>query len=223
MPTRVSTLFVLIHVTCLLNARRSWAQEVTSLYIPGFDPQPLSASVLGVGSDSRTTLAISPAQPSNGEDPSGLTGPFTLVIGPDDVAYTLAAPGEDGSVQTIIESCAIDEGGNANCIVQMGSVTTTETETPSSFAVEFGGGGSNSGSGTSTAASSVTTSPTTSGSGSVSASASGSPTATQGGSPSLTGSPTSSSSSPSGSGAAAANKAGLVISLISAMLTLASA
>ncbi|KZT27903.1 hypothetical protein NEOLEDRAFT_1130398 [Neolentinus lepideus HHB14362 ss-1] len=33
-------------------------QAQTSLYIPGFDDQPLSASLIGVGSDDRTTWAI---------------------------------------------------------------------------------------------------------------------------------------------------------------------
>ena len=42
------------------------------LYIPGFDPQPLSGTVLGVGSDGRTTYQISPAKATdpNGDDSS---------------------------------------------------------------------------------------------------------------------------------------------------------
>jgi len=34
------------------------AQMSTSLYIPGFDPQPVSAHIAGVGSDGRTTWIL---------------------------------------------------------------------------------------------------------------------------------------------------------------------
>jgi hypothetical protein len=46
--------FILVFFLC----DRARAQRSTSLYIPGFDPQPVSADVIGVGSDGRTTWAL---------------------------------------------------------------------------------------------------------------------------------------------------------------------
>jgi len=52
----------------------------TSLYIPGFDEQPVSVTVLGVGPDSRTTWQIQPGQPTGTVPPAPfpLTGMFVL-------------------------------------------------------------------------------------------------------------------------------------------------
>lgn len=47
----------------------------TSLFIPGFDPQPISADILGVDSESRTTWALHKgAVTGTFEDDSGFIG-----------------------------------------------------------------------------------------------------------------------------------------------------
>lgn len=46
----------------------------TSLYIPGFDPQAISVSELGVGSDGETTWLLAPGA-SSGTLDVGLPGP----------------------------------------------------------------------------------------------------------------------------------------------------
>ena len=35
-----------------------------SLYIPGFDPQPVSVNIVGIGADSQTTYQVLPGQPT---------------------------------------------------------------------------------------------------------------------------------------------------------------
>lgn len=51
------------------------ATALTSLYIPGFDPQPVTADELGVGSDGQTTWLIAPGVSSGTLDDSGFYGP----------------------------------------------------------------------------------------------------------------------------------------------------
>ena len=52
--------------------------QVTSLFIPGFDPQPLSAVPLGVDTEGRTTYEIKPgAQTDTSED---VPPPFTGML-----------------------------------------------------------------------------------------------------------------------------------------------
>lgn len=52
----------------------------TSLYIPGFDEQPVSVDVLGVGPDGRTTWQIVPSKPTGtvSSAPLPLTGKFAI-------------------------------------------------------------------------------------------------------------------------------------------------
>jgi len=52
----------------------------TSLYIPGFDEQPVSVDILGVGLDGRTTWQIVPSKPTGTiSSPSfSITGKFAL-------------------------------------------------------------------------------------------------------------------------------------------------
>ena len=47
----------------------------TALFVPGFDPQPISADVVGVGADGRTTYLLHPGAATGTEDvPAPYTG-----------------------------------------------------------------------------------------------------------------------------------------------------
>lgn len=54
----------------------------TSLYIPGFEEQPVSVAVVGVDSDGRTTWQIVPSKPTGTISPASfsLTGKFVLSL-----------------------------------------------------------------------------------------------------------------------------------------------
>jgi len=141
-----------------------------SLYLPGFDPQPLTASVIGVDSNGDTTYLIQAGTPTGDEDPSDQP-PFTLVEGASNVGYTIVVP----DAGTVAESCTFIGNGQANCVLSMtGSGVNDEgvfttTDTVSSIAVQGGegGGGGNGGSSNSGGgAASVTPAPSGSGSGS---------------------------------------------------------
>ncbi|GAA93603.1 uncharacterized protein L969DRAFT_25138 [Mixia osmundae IAM 14324] len=72
-------------------------QTTASIFLPGFDPQPLSASI--VGSDASTTTYVIAA---NGDG----IGVLTVTEGPSTLAYTTTAG--DGSF-TFTENCAIGQ------------------------------------------------------------------------------------------------------------------
>lgn len=63
--------------TCLHIA----ALAQTSLFIPGFDPQPISADILGVDAQGRTTWALHKGAPTDTFDDSGFvgTGEYQLI------------------------------------------------------------------------------------------------------------------------------------------------
>ncbi|KIY52220.1 hypothetical protein FISHEDRAFT_70164 [Fistulina hepatica ATCC 64428] len=46
----------------------------TSLYIPDFDPQPVSVSVIGVDSQGRTTYQLQPGVVTNSDEGQGFDG-----------------------------------------------------------------------------------------------------------------------------------------------------
>lgn len=69
-----SLLFLLLLRVVLTVYVQVGVAAQTSLYIPGFDPQPVSANVLGVGSDGRTTWQIQPGQPSGTLSDVGFIG-----------------------------------------------------------------------------------------------------------------------------------------------------
>ncbi|KAF8969591.1 hypothetical protein BDZ97DRAFT_1754435 [Flammula alnicola] len=48
---------------CRFTGIDAQSQSSTALYIPGFDPQPISADVIGVGPDGRTTWALHQGKP----------------------------------------------------------------------------------------------------------------------------------------------------------------
>ncbi|KAH8106948.1 hypothetical protein BXZ70DRAFT_915767 [Cristinia sonorae] len=108
----------------------------TSLYIPGFDPQPVTADVLGVGSDGRTTWKIAPGQSSGGLDDNGFVGTATLIEGSSDVQLFLS-----NSFNYLSESCAINNGV-ADCTFVAGSegstVSGADQEAVTPFAVQVG-------------------------------------------------------------------------------------
>ncbi|KAG6867609.1 hypothetical protein C0993_000550 [Termitomyces sp. T159_Od127] len=85
----------------------------TSLFIPGFDPQPISADILGVDAQGRTTWALHQgALTDTFEDPS-FPGTATLVEGANDVSFTYVAPSDlftAGTECTLSDSLAICSG-----------------------------------------------------------------------------------------------------------------
>jgi len=133
----------------------------TSLYIPDADPQPISAGLIGVGSDGRTTWEIQQGSATGtftdpGDD--GFLGgaTATLVEGPSDAVMTIAVSSGD-FIEVGAISCTINNG-LADCVRSVsegGSLfTDTITETASPFLVQGGGSFTTSGSGpTSTATS----------------------------------------------------------------------
>jgi len=168
MSTTTTLVKFLILTSCV-----SLIQADVSLYLPGFDPQPLTASVLGVDSNGDTTYLIQAGTPTGNEDPSDQP-PFTLVEGASNVGYTIVVP----DAGTVAESCTYIGNGQANCVLSMsGSGVNDEgvfttTDTVASIAVQGGeGGGAGNGGSSGGGAASVTPAPSGSGSGSGSGSA----------------------------------------------------
>jgi len=116
------------------------AAALTSLYIPGFDPQPVTANLLG-SQNGVTSYIIAPGVSSAGMDESGFDGPATLVVGPSTAAVTYID--EDDGV-ALYENCNIQDGVAVceDVVVAMGSggltMTQTTTETADPFAVQGG-------------------------------------------------------------------------------------
>ncbi|KAF9532874.1 hypothetical protein CPB83DRAFT_846525 [Crepidotus variabilis] len=112
MGFKLLTNVALLHASVLILGAGGFAhaQSTTSLFLPGFDPQPLSADVAGVGSDGHTTWAIQKGKPTGTEDPSDFPGTVTLVQGPNDVSMTYAVPGV-----TMAISCSISASISAVC------------------------------------------------------------------------------------------------------------
>ncbi|KAI0053937.1 hypothetical protein FA95DRAFT_1673843 [Auriscalpium vulgare] len=115
-------------LVCVALARYTSQFE---LYIPGFDPQPLTVSELGVDGAGRTSWLVAPAATASPDD-VGIPGPITLVEGPSDAAYTISA-GDD----TIVDNCTIKDG-IAICTVSAGGTVELQTETVSPFSVAGG-------------------------------------------------------------------------------------
>ncbi|EIN07015.1 hypothetical protein PUNSTDRAFT_121251 [Punctularia strigosozonata HHB-11173 SS5] len=108
------------------GAQVSFAQ--LSLYLPGFDPQPLTASEVGVDSAGRTTWAIAAAPTVTDDADIGIVGTATLVEGSD---YASVIDIDTIDSLTVEAACTI-AGGNAVCVADDGSETATATE-PVSF------------------------------------------------------------------------------------------
>lgn len=111
------------------------AHAQTSLYLPGFDDQPLSASVLGTDSNGRTTWEIVQGTPTASGQEESFPATATLIEGPNDAVISYSA----GDVQAL-ESCALSNGvANCNIVAnQDGEPFTAEgTETVSYMVVGF--------------------------------------------------------------------------------------
>jgi len=116
----------------------SLAVADTSLYIPGFDEQPVSVSNIGVDSDGRTTWQIQPGKPTGTVPPAPFPLTVTMVQGPSDAVVHASLPQFEISL-----SCALSSS-MANCIgdLEQGgqTITTSLRETMKPFLVQGGGG-----------------------------------------------------------------------------------
>jgi len=104
----------------------------------GFNPQPVTASVLGVGSDGRTTWQLAPGQPSGTLSDNGVVGTATLIEGPNDAQLFIS-----NDIEYLSGSCTINNG-LADCTLVanfQGSVASDSLqETASPFRVQVGAG-----------------------------------------------------------------------------------
>jgi len=111
----------------------------TSLFIPGFDSQAISASEAGVGPDG-TTWVIVPGEATGAysDEDAGFFGPATLVAGASSVGLVYVDP-----TYSISESCDYGNGvaicGVAYAMSGVTTMTTTVTEPIESLAVQGGG------------------------------------------------------------------------------------
>ncbi|TDL24903.1 hypothetical protein BD410DRAFT_785633 [Rickenella mellea] len=127
-------MFSRLHLASLLFPLFHAALADISLFIPGFDEQPLSASEIGAGPDGRTTYEIAAGAPTSTFDSPDFLGTATLVVGPSDAFVTYAQP--DKSID-FGDSCTIT-GTLAVCVVTDQTTTETSTETVSPFLVQGG-------------------------------------------------------------------------------------
>ncbi|KAJ8474657.1 hypothetical protein ONZ51_g7062 [Trametes cubensis] len=113
--------------------------DVTTLYIPGADPQPITADIEGVDGSGHTTWRIGQGIPSGSytQDP-GILVSATLVEGSTDAHFVEIDTALPFSLSA---DCGIS-GSIAVCTVaadiQGEASTDTETETASGFAVQLG-------------------------------------------------------------------------------------
>ncbi|EPS96860.1 hypothetical protein FOMPIDRAFT_1129627 [Fomitopsis schrenkii] len=129
------------------------ASAITSLFIPGFDEQPVTANLIG-SQNGVATYVIAPGVSSVGMDDYGFAGPATLVAGPSTAAVTYV---DENLGLALYENCNVADG-TAVCedvVIIMGSegttATTTVTQAVESFAVQGGA--------SATGADAITTSP----------------------------------------------------------------
>ncbi|KAH9931690.1 uncharacterized protein BXZ73DRAFT_90110 [Epithele typhae] len=115
------------------------AAQSTSLYIPGFDPQQITADIEGIAADGHTTWRIGPGVTSGSfEDEPGIIGSATLVADATDAHLVYNNPTIGISLS---EDCAIANGVavcTVNASVEGGDVQTgvIVTETASEFIVQ---------------------------------------------------------------------------------------
>ncbi|KAH9852725.1 hypothetical protein C2E23DRAFT_859723 [Lenzites betulinus] len=202
-----TTSFGALATGAVLQAALAAAQ--TSLYIPGFDPQPITADIEGVDAQGRTTWRLGPAGPSGVlEQPGGLVGSATLVADATEAHLVYALTGD--VPVSLREDCVIADGiaacsGVASMAGTANSIFITETASP--FEVEGAAASvtaSASDSGPQPTASDSATQPTASGASATSGSGSSTPTAgsglSSGPSATASGSGTASGASPSATG-----------------------
>jgi len=90
-----------------------------SLIVPGFDPQPLSATEVGVDSSGHTTWVIVPGVATGGED-VGFVGTATLVEGPNDAHIFDAFVDEESSSTVTLDITCTISNGIADCTGNQG-------------------------------------------------------------------------------------------------------
>ncbi|EPS99487.1 hypothetical protein FOMPIDRAFT_124195 [Fomitopsis schrenkii] len=124
-----------VHVSSIQDAHAG-----TSLFIPGFEPQPVTANLIG-SQNGVATYVIAPGGSSVGKYAYGFAGPATLVAGPSTAALTYF---DENLGLANYENCNVADG-IAVCEdvgIAMGSrgttVTTTVTQTVELFAVQGG-------------------------------------------------------------------------------------
>ncbi|KAF8643910.1 hypothetical protein AX16_008926 [Volvariella volvacea WC 439] len=132
-PSLVTLLTTIIHLT-VVSAQ-------VSLFLPGFDPQPLSADAAGVDEEGRTTWIIQTGAVSGTLDEFGFAGTATLVEGPNDASFTYVAPGQEftmGFACTFDGDAAVCNDGTDTVTgtidrieVQVGTSAVAETPAPS--------------------------------------------------------------------------------------------
>ncbi|KAJ4487857.1 hypothetical protein J3R30DRAFT_3400513 [Lentinula aciculospora] len=122
-----------IVIVGLAAGLQSVIAQSTSLYIPGFDPQPISADIVGVDSSGYTTWDLHPGSVTDDTD-GGFVGTVTLVEGSDGAHLTFA----DAALSLSLGYDCTFASGQAICSGVDEGVTFTETETISSFAVALG-------------------------------------------------------------------------------------
>lgn len=113
-----------------------------SLYIPGFDPQPLSVTELGVDTNGHTTWEIQPGQTTGGGDVGFLgTGTFTMLLVADKLnslffLATLVEGPSDAVISyvQVAETCTFS-GSLAICDVDANGSTFQNIETIQPFVV----------------------------------------------------------------------------------------
>lgn len=140
MPALQSQKILKLLMAFILYAQ--YTAAVTSLFIPGLDPQAITADELGVGSDGLTTWLIAPGQPSGTLTTTELPGPATLVLGASTAVLSYANPTYSF---TAVAACGIssgiavcDEFGAIGGQIGVTS-STVVTERVQSFAVQTGG------------------------------------------------------------------------------------
>lgn len=84
------------------NLETTGVTAQTSLYIPGFDPQPISADIMGVDSEGRTTWALhkgaATGTTDDGSDFVG-TGVFASIFSTGGVSVSDSYPGFPSNVR----------------------------------------------------------------------------------------------------------------------------
>ncbi|KAH9917455.1 uncharacterized protein B0H18DRAFT_1034777 [Fomitopsis serialis] len=128
-------------LSAIIYARH--VSALTTMFIPGFDPQPVTVNLLG-SQGGLTSYVIAPGASSAGmdTDDSELFGPATLVLGASTAALTYI---DENIGIAAYESCQLSDGETVceEVVIAMGAdgYTTTATGTLpiESFAVQGGG------------------------------------------------------------------------------------
>ncbi|KAI0723840.1 hypothetical protein C8T65DRAFT_714787 [Cerioporus squamosus] len=126
-----------MRTSAVIAALAAVAAAETTLYIPGFDPQQITADVEGVDASGHTTYRFGPGVTSGTyEDSPGIVGSATLVAGATDAHLVWNNPELGISMS---EDCGIS-GSIAVCTVAVSAEDSLQTgvvtETASGFVVQ---------------------------------------------------------------------------------------